>query len=76
MKSQHITLPIDDLSSRGDELSIIERALAQASGVVHVYVNPSIEMAYIEFDPALADPDSLVKVVENAGFRAGVPSLR
>ena len=76
MKSQHITLPIDDLSSRGDELSIIQRALAQAPGVVHVYVNPSIEMAYIEFDPALADPDSLVKVVVNAGFRAGVPSLR
>ena len=76
MKSQHITLPIDDLSSRGDELPIIDRALAQAPGVVHVYINSSIEMAYIEFDPALADPDSLVKVVENAGFRAGVPSLR
>ena len=76
MKTQHITLPIDDLSRRGDELPIIERVLAQTPGVVHVYVNPSIEMAYIEFNPALADPNSLVKVVENAGFRTGVPSLR
>jgi hypothetical protein len=76
MKTRHITLPIDDLSSGGDEVLVIERALAQAPGVVHVYVNPSIEMAYIEFDPALADPESLVKVVENAGFHAGVPSLR
>jgi len=76
MKTRHITLPIDDLSSRGGEVLMVESALAQAPGVVHVYVNPSIEMAYIEFDPVLADPDSLVKVVENTGFRAGVPSLR
>ena len=76
MKTQHITLPIDDLSSRRGSLHIIEQALAQVPGVVHVYINPSIEMAYIEFDPAHVDPDSLVKVVEDAGFRAGVPSLR
>jgi len=76
MKTQRITLPIHDLSSAEDGVLIIERALAQTPGVVHVYVNPSIEMAYIEFDPALSDPDSLVKVVEHAGFRAGVPSLR
>ena len=76
MKTQHITLPIDDLSSRGDEVPIIEHALAQAPGVVHVYVNSSIEMAYIEFDPVLTDPDRLVKVVEDVGFHAGVPSLR
>ena len=55
---------------------IIERALARTSGVVYVYVNPATEMAYIEYDPALTDPDRLVKVVEHAGFRAGLPSLR
>ena len=76
MNTQRITLPINDLSTRGDGVLIVQQALEKAPGVVHVYINPSIEMAYIEFDPALADPASLVKVVENAGFHAGVPSLR
>ena len=76
MNTQRITLPINDLSTRGDGVLIVQQVLAQALGVVHVYINPSIEMAYIEFDPALNDPVRLVKVVEDAGFRAGVPSLR
>jgi cation transport ATPase len=76
MKIQRITLPINDLSSGGDGVRIIEHALAQTTGVVHVYINPSIEMAYIEYDPALSDPDRLVKAVEQAGFRAGKPELR
>ncbi len=76
MKNQRITLPIYDLGSGGGGALVIEHALAQTPGVVYVYINPSIEMAYIEFDPALSDPNSLVKVVERTGFRAGVPSLR
>ena len=36
----------------------------------------SIEMANIEYDLALSDPDSLVKVVGDAGYRAGAPSFR
>jgi hypothetical protein len=76
MKTQRITLPIHDLSSRRDSEHLIEQALAQVQGVVHVYINPSIEIAYIEFDPALADPDKFVKVVEDIGFCAGAPSLR
>lgn len=76
MKKQRITLPIDGLGCGGGGVLIVERALARASGVVYVYVNPATEMAYIEYDPALSDPDRLVKVVEYAGFRAGVPSLR
>jgi copper chaperone CopZ len=76
MKTQRITLPIDDLSCGGGGALIVEGALARTPGVVYVYVNPATEMAYIEYDPALSDPDRLVKVVEHAGFRAGVPSLR
>ncbi len=76
MKTQRITLPIDDLNCGGGGVLIVERALAQTPGVVYVYVNPATEMAYIEYDPALSDPDRLVKVVEHAGFRAGAPSLR
>jgi copper chaperone CopZ len=55
---------------------MVERALARTAGVVYVYVNPATEMAYVEYDPAQVDVDRLAKVVEHAGFRAGVPSLR
>ena len=76
MKTQRITLPINDLSCGGGGALIVERALAQTSGVVYVYVSPATEMAYIVYDPSLTDPNHLIKVVEHAGFRAGVPSSR
>ena len=76
MKTRRVTLPIDDLGYGGEGMLIIKRALAVTPGVVRVYVNTATEMVYIEFDPVLSDPDSLVKVVEHAGFHAGLPSLR
>ena len=76
MKNQRITLPLEDLSCDGGGVLIVERALARTPGVVYVYVNPAMEMAYIAYDPVQVDPASLVKVVEHAGFRAGAPSLR
>ena len=76
MKTQRMTLPIFDLSCGGGGVLIVERALARTPGVMYVYVNPATEMAYIEYDPALSDPDRLVKVVEHSGFRAGKPGLR
>lgn len=76
MKTQRITLPIDYLSYGGGGALLVERSLARTPGVVYVYVSPETEMAYIKYDPALSDPDRLIKVVEHAGFRAGVPSLR
>ncbi|HEY6411027.1 MAG TPA: heavy metal-associated domain-containing protein [Ktedonobacteraceae bacterium] len=76
MKTKRVTLAIEDLSYGGGGVLIVEHALAVTPGVVRVYVNAAIEMAYIEFDPVLSDLDSLVKVVEDAGFHAGKPGLR
>ena len=74
MKTTRITLPIDNLRCGGS--LIIERALTRTPGVVHVYVNPAIEMAYVEYDLSLTDSDRLVAAIERTGFRAGVPSIR
>ena len=74
MKTTRITLPIDNLRCGG--ALTIERALMRTPGVVHVYVNTAIEMAYVEYDPSLTDSDHLVAAIERAGFRAGVPSIR
>ncbi len=74
MKTTRITFPIDNLRCGG--ALTIERALMHASRVVHVYVNPVIEMAYVEYDPLLTSNDLLVTAVEQKGFRVGVPNIR
>lgn len=74
MKTVRITFPIDNLRCGG--ALIVERALSRTPGVVHVYVNPTIEMAYVRYDPSLTDSEHLVAAIERTGFRAGVPSIR
>jgi hypothetical protein len=37
-------------------------------GVVVTLVDPTTEMAYLEYDPALTNPEALFAVVERSGF--------
>lgn len=73
MTTQRITLPIYNLGCGGGGTLSIERALAKVPGVAYAYVNPLTEMAYIEFDPALANPEQLVAVIDHLGY--GVPRV-
>ena len=42
-----VTLPLADLMRGGGDATTLERSLGEIPGVVHAYVNPSTEMAYI-----------------------------
>lgn len=76
MKTQHLILPIENLGCGGGGTLTIERQLIRTAGVIHAYVNPATEMAYIAYDPTRIDPSQLVMVVRQTGFRTGEPSLR
>lgn len=68
MPSEHVTLSIHNLSC-GDAPHL-ERVLLRTKGVARAYINPLLETAYIEFDPAATDAQTLVNVVERAGYGA------
>ena len=76
MKTQRMTLPIYGLTCGGGGALTVEHVLEKAPGVVRVYVNPALEMAYIEYNPDRSAPADLVTAAERVGFRAGAPSLR
>jgi copper chaperone CopZ len=52
----------------GGEVRTLERVLLRVEGVVTTLVDPATEMAYVEYDPALTNPDALFAVVERSGF--------
>lgn len=74
--TQRVTVPLYDLSCGGGGVLTIERALARVPGVVRVYANPATEMAYVEYNSEQVTPDRFVQAIEQAGFRAGEPSIR
>lgn len=69
--TDRVTIPVLGFSCGGGGALAAERALTRLPGVVRVYVNPATEMAYVEFDVALATPQRLVAALEGVGFRAG-----
>ena len=51
----------------------IEKALMRTEGVSAANVNLAVEKATVEYDPASAEPDALIRAVEDAGY--GVEKL-
>jgi len=66
-----VTLPLANLMRGGGDAITVERALGEVPGVVHAYVNPSTEMAYIEYDPERTGVDSLKRAVQSADRTPG-----
>lgn len=79
MPTSRTALPLSTYVCGGEHLTV-ERILSEVDGVVTALVNPVSEMAYVEYDPALTDPDVLVAVLERAGFAprdgVAVPRVR
>ena len=46
----------------------VEKALSRAEGVYGASVNLAAEKASVEYDPASADPNGLIRAVEEAGY--------
>ena len=70
-----VTLPIFGLGC-GTEAPIVERALVKVPGVVHAYVNPATEMAYVDYHSCACNAEGLQDAVASVGLRAGVPGFR
>lgn len=76
MSTVRLTIPIYGLSCGGGGALTVERALARLPGVARAYVNPALEMAYVEYDPTRVSWEQLAAAVESVGFRAGSPTAR
>ena len=68
MKHDRVTLPIYNLGCGGGGALTIERALAKSPGVLEAYVNPLTEMAYVVYDPVLADTGQFARVIDQLGY--------
>ena len=67
MSTRRTALPLASHICGGEYLTV-QAVLAQVPGVVAAVVNPASEMAYVEFDPVLTNPDALVAVLKRSGF--------
>ena len=68
MTSARTALPLATPSCCTAGLRTIDRMLRELPGVVDVLLDPALEMAYVEYDPAATGPEALFAVLERAGF--------
>jgi hypothetical protein len=73
-----LTMAIYGLGSgRGSGGSLdVESALREVPGVTQVYIDPAMEMVYIQCMAGITHADQLVHAIEAAGFGAGELRIR
>ncbi|NOT10031.1 MAG: heavy-metal-associated domain-containing protein [Gemmatimonadales bacterium] len=67
MSTSRTALPLSRQVCGGEHLTV-ERVLSDVEGVVTALVNPASEMAYVEYDPSVTNPDALFAVLKRLGF--------
>jgi P-type Cu+ transporter len=68
-----VTLPVSGMTCAACQ-SHVERALRSTPGVAEAKVNLLTNSARVAFDPALAQPESLIAAVRGAGYDADLPT--
>ena len=67
--TERMTFALGGLAFGGGGSLVAERAIAKVPGVVHVYVNSVIEMAYVEYDAEQLDLSRLTAAVKRTGLQ-------
>lgn len=73
MQRTTTTMILEDLGCAGGSARSLERMLAGLSGVTRAYVNPVLDVAYVEFDADRCSETDMIRAAESLGIHA-VPS--
>lgn len=69
------TIMLEDAARVSGVAPTIEGALREVPGVLHAYVNPSTEAAYVEYDSDRCDEADLDAAVKSVGIQARRPAV-
>jgi copper chaperone CopZ len=76
VSSVRLAIPIYGVTCWGSDACHIEAALKAVVGVYSVYVNPAMEMAYLQFDPETCGVMEFAETIRSLGFQTGEASIR
>jgi hypothetical protein len=68
-----VAIPVIGLSLGGCGAKQVEHSLLSLPGVLHVYVNPATEIAYIRYDPDRIGHRGLRRRIEALDLRTAAP---
>jgi len=73
MHPAKVSLPVIGLSLGGCGALTVERVLTRLDGVLRVYVNPAMEVAYVDYDPGHITDDEIAKTIRELGYETALP---
>ena len=74
MSRQRATVAIGPVPA--ESLPGVQEALARVPGILRVYLNAPIEMAYVEYDEEAVTPPDLLAAIAGVGLHPGELSRR